>query len=93
MTGSGGWSYFSATRYILGIRPQMDFLEIDPCIPKEWENFQVVRKWRGAEYQITVENPEKVMRGVKKIILDHKEVNKITVQEKGTVHEVTVVMG
>ena len=93
MTGSGGWSYFSATRYMLGIRPQMDFLEIDPCIPKEWKSFQVTRQWRGAEYHITVENPDRVMKGVKKIIMDHEEVEKIMVQEKGSVHEVTVVMG
>ena len=93
MTGSGGWSYFSATRYMLGIRPQMDFLEIDPCIPKEWKSFQVTRQWRGAEYHITVENPDRVMKGVKKIIMDHEEVEKIMVQEKGSVHEVIVVMG
>ena len=93
MTGSGGWSYFAATRYMLGIRPQMDFLEIDPCIPAEWEEFQATRQWRGATYHITVENPGKVMKGVKKILLDQKEVEQVTAQEKGTVHEVTVVMG
>lgn len=93
MTGSGGWSYFAATRYMLGIRPQMDFLEIDPCIPAEWEGFQATRQWRGATYHITVENPGKVMKGVKKILLDQKEVEQVTAQEKGTVHDVTVVMG
>lgn len=93
MTGSGGWSYFAATRYMLGIRPQMDFLEIDPCIPAQWEGFQATRQWRGATYRITVENPAKVMKGVKKILLDQKEVEQVTAQEKGTVHEVTVIMG
>ncbi len=42
MTGSGGWAYFAATRFILGVRPQMDFLEIDPCIPKEWESIPMI---------------------------------------------------
>ena len=93
MTGSGGWSYFSATRYILGIRPQMDFLEIDPCIPAEWKEFEVTRKWRGAAYKIRVENPEGVMKGVKKILMDGREVEKIKQQEKGSVHQVTVIMG
>lgn len=93
MTGSGGWSYFSATRYILGIRPQMDSLEIDPCIPGEWKEFQVMRQWRGATYHIHVENPGGVMKGVKAIFLDGREVEKIGVMEKGTEHQVTVIMG
>lgn len=93
MTGSGGWSYFSATRYILGIRPQMDFLEIDPCIPGEWKEFRVTRQWRGAVYHITVENPSGVMKGVRRILLDGREVERIDVQEQGTECQVTVVMG
>lgn len=93
MTGTGGWAYFSATRYILGIRPQFDYLEIDPCIPKEWDTFSLTRTWRGAVYDITVENPEGVMKGVKKLLLDGNEVEKITTQESGSRHKVTVIMG
>lgn len=93
MTGSGGWAYFAATRYILGVKPQMDFLEIDPCIPKDWENFQIMRQWRGAVYHISVKNPSGVMKGVKEILLDGKKVEKISVQEKGSEHQVTVIMG
>lgn len=93
MTGTGGWAYFSATRYILGIRPQFDYLEIDPCIPSEWKNFSVIREWRGATYDITVENPEGIMKGIKEIIMDGAKVEKISVQEKGTKHKVTVIMG
>lgn len=93
MTGSGGWSYFSATRYILGIRPQMDFLEIDPCIPAEWNGFEVTRKWRGASFEIRVENPDGVMKGVKRILLDGKETDRIRQQERGSVHKVIIIMG
>lgn len=93
MTGSGGWAYFAATRYILGVRPQMDYLEIDPCIPSEWENFEIMRQWRGAVYHISVKNPSGVMKGVKEILLDGKKVEKISAQEKGSEHQVTVIMG
>ena len=67
MTGSGGWSYFAATRFMLGIRPDFDRLVVDPCIPEAWDGFSVTRKWRGAEYRIRVENPGHVSRGVKGI--------------------------
>lgn len=93
MTGSGGWAYFSATRYMLGIRPQFDCLQIDPCIPADWKEFSVKRVWRGAEYRISVKNPEGVMKGVKELILDGKKVSKIPVFKAGSSHEVTVVMG
>ena len=93
MTGSGGWSYFSATRYMLGIRPQFDRLLIEPCIPKEWDGFTVTRKWRGAVYHITVQNPQNVMSGVKQIIVDGNEVEEIKAFESGSIHDVTVIMG
>ena len=70
MTGSGGWAYFSATRYMLGIRPDFEHLTIDPCIPADWREFSAVRRWRGAEYDIHVENPDGVMKGVQELYLD-----------------------
>ena len=93
MTGTGGWAYFSATRYMLGIKPQYDYLEINPCIPGSWDNFQVTREWRGAVYEISVENPHGVMKGVKEIYLDGKLVERLPVQEPNTTHHVRVVMG
>ncbi len=93
MTGTGGWAYFSATRYILGIRPQFEELLIDPCIPAEWTKFTVRREWRGAVYQITVLNPDHVMKGVKAIRLNGNEVKQIRVMPEGSVNEVEVIMG
>ena len=66
---------------------------IDPCIPADWKEFSVKRVWRGAEYRISVKNPEGVMKGVKELILDGKKVSKIPAFEAGSSHEVTVVMG
>lgn len=93
MTGSGGWSYFSATRYMLGIRPDFDKLEINPCIPADWKQFSAVRKWRGATYNITVLNPDTVMKGVKEIKVNGKIVPEIKVLPEGTVNEIEVVLG
>jgi len=91
MTGTGGWAYFSATRYILGIKPQFEALEIDPCIPEEWEHFDVTRVWRSGTYHIKVENPDHVMKGIKELYLDGHKVGHIP-PLKGT-HEVRAVMG
>lgn len=94
MTGSGGWAYFAATRYLLGIRPDFDRLIVDPCIPKNWSSFDVTRVWRGAVYEIHVENPHGVSKGVKTMELDGKTVSGgIPVQRAGTRRRVNVVMG
>ena len=93
MTGTGGWAYFSATRYMLGIRPQLDYLEIDPCIPSDWKEFSVEREWRGAKYIIHVSNPNGVMKGVKDIFLNDTPVKEIPVMAAGSVNQVEITMG
>ena len=93
MTGSGGWSYYSATRYMLGIRPEFDALTVDPCIPKAWDCFRAQRIFRGALYRIEVQNPEHVSRGVRRILVDGEETDRIPVMEQGSETTVTVIMG
>jgi len=36
LTGTAGWMYTAATRYILGIQIEFEGLVVDPCIPAEW---------------------------------------------------------
>ncbi len=67
LTGTGGWAYYAATQWMLGIRPGYDGLEIDPCIPASWPGFTVTRIWRGAQYTINVKNPAHVEKGVKSV--------------------------
>ncbi|HEX9975007.1 MAG TPA: N,N'-diacetylchitobiose phosphorylase, partial [bacterium] len=94
LTGSAGWFYFAATNYMLGIRVHFNGLLIDPCIPKDWQEFEVQRKWRGATYKIIVKNPERVMKGVKSIRVNGKKVESpIRQQEAGSVNEIEVLMG
>ena len=92
MTGSAGWAYFAATRYMLGVRPEFDRLTVDPCVPADWDGFQVTRRWRGAEYHIAVQNPEHVEKGVKSVEVDGEPAEFVPVFNGGT-HDVRVVMG
>lgn len=93
LTGSAGWAYFAATRYIIGIRPSYEELIIDPCIPSEWNGFTASRRLRGAEYEITVDNSAHVEKGVKEIFLNGNKVDKIPVMEKGSKNTVKIIMG
>jgi N,N'-diacetylchitobiose phosphorylase len=94
LTGSGGWTYTAATKWILGVRPTYDGLLIDPCIPKDWEEFEVTRQWRGATYQIKVKNPNAVEKGVKSIAVNGKSLQgPIPPQAPRSVNEVVATMG
>jgi len=94
LTGTAAWFYTAVTKYILGIQPMYNGLKIDPCIPSDWKEFEVERKWRGAIYKIKVKNPAGIEKGVKSVLLNGKNVNGIIpIQAKGTVNDVEVIMG
>ena len=93
MTGSAGWAYFAATQYLLGVRPEFDRLTVDPCIPKDWREFSVHRVWRGAVYDIHVQNPDGVEKGVRSVRVDGKEAERIPVLPAGRSCKVEVRMG
>lgn len=93
MTGTGGWAYYSATHYMLGIRPDYEKLVIDPCISAEWDGFTVKRQWRGALYEIEIKNPLHCSKGIKELFLDGRPVKEIPVMPKGSCHSVEVIMG
>ena len=57
----------AATQYLLGIRPTLKGLLIDPSIPAEWDGFTIERSYRGHQLHIYVENPEHIQHGVKQI--------------------------
>ncbi len=84
LTGTAAWNFFAISQFILGIQPKYNGLAVDPCIPSSWDGFSMQRKFRGTTYQIRVENPEKVSKGVKQLWVDGEKLdgNIIPVQSK-----------
>ena len=70
VTGTAAWMDVVATQYLLGIRPTLKGLLIDPSIPAEWDGFTVERSFRGCHLTIRVENPDHVQHGVKELSVD-----------------------
>ena len=70
LTGTAAWNFHAIAEHILGIKPDYDGLRIDPCIPQDWSGYTVIRRFRGAEYHISVMNPDSVSRGVRAIRVD-----------------------
>jgi len=95
LTGTASWNFYAISQFILGIKPDYDGLLIDPCIPKEWDGFEVTRKFRGATYEIKVVNKNHVNSGVAKVIVDGQEQksNILPIFKSGGIHSVVVELG
>ena len=70
LTGTASWTYVGVTQYLLGVRPALDGLRVDPCIPAAWDGFEMTRRFRGAVVTVRVENPDHVSRGVVALDVD-----------------------
>ena len=54
LTGTAAWTWKCVSEFILGIKPQYDGLLVEPCIPLEHGNYKVRRRFRDAEYELTI---------------------------------------
>ena len=70
LSGSAAWSYYAATQYILGIRPDYEGLRIDPCIPRAWRSLGVQRRFRDKALEIRIENPSGVSKGIRQLLVN-----------------------
>ena len=95
LTGTAAWNMVAISQYILGIAADFDGLKIDPSIPSAWDGFKASREYRGATYNITIKNPSHICKGVKSVTVDGNAIegNVLPVFDKGTTHEVEVVLG
>ena len=94
LTGSAGWAYAAATRWMLGVRMSFDGMIIDPCIPGDWKEFEITRKWRGARFDIYISNPDGVQKGVKSVTLNGERVTgAIPPQAADSLNKIVVIMG
>lgn len=94
LTGTAAWNFVAISQYILGIIPDYSGLKIDPSIPKAWDGYSVSRFYRGSTYNIKIENPNHVSKGVKSVTVDGKAIEgNILPNFDGGVHEVIAVMG
>ena len=93
LTGTAAWNYAAISQYILGIIPDFDGLKIDPCIPEDWTGFRVKRSFRGCEYEIEIENPNHVSKGIKEIYVNDEKAASNTIKSSEKTCFVKVVMG
>ena len=95
LTGTAAWTFLSISQAILGVKPTLDGLRIDPCVPSGCKGFTLTRQYRGAVYEITVKNPDGAQHGVKELRVDGElfQGDLIPVRAPDTTVKVEVLMG
>ena len=96
-TGSASWYYMAGIEYILGFKIENNTIKINPCIPKEWKEYEIKYRYKNAIYNIKVKNPEGKNTGISKIIINGKEIengkeNGIKLDERANVYNIEVIM-
>ena len=94
VTGTAGWMFRAITQYMMGFNPSYNSFTLTPCIPSEWKNATLSRKFRGDTYKITIENPNGKQSGYTSITLDGAKIdgNEIALIGDGKTHEINIVM-
>jgi cyclic beta-1,2-glucan synthetase len=94
-TGSAGWMYRSALESMLGFILKAETLKIEPCIPRNWQEFEIDFRYGKTLYQIRVENPSGVCRGLVEIRLDGNLLlsNEIPLVNDGQNHQIKIILG
>ena len=91
LTGTAAWMWYTVSEFILGIKPDYDGIRIDPCLPETAGDYTVQRKFREAEYNITV-HPNGSQKGVKHIVLDGTPIEGSVIPYSVGSHTVEVTM-
>jgi len=95
-TGSAGWMYRAGLESILGFRLRGARLVIEPCIPHAWRGFELVFRYRSTRYDLVVENPRGMSRGVSSVEVEGVPLAgdlSIRLVDDGKAHRVRIVLG
>jgi cyclic beta-1,2-glucan synthetase len=96
-TGSSGWMQRAGVESILGLQMRGGFLHLDPCVPKSWGKFEVTMLHHSARYEIHVDNPNGVSRGVLSAEVDGTMITerplRLPIADDGVVHRVQLKLG
>jgi cyclic beta-1,2-glucan synthetase len=94
-TGAAGWFYRAGLESVLGFQLRGEQLLLNPCIPKAWTEYSICYQHKTSRYDIKVENPNAVSRGIARIEVDGLALTgqSISLLDDGQVHRVRVVLG
>jgi cyclic beta-1,2-glucan synthetase len=88
--------YRAGLESILGFRLRGERLVIEPCIPRAWRGFELMFRYRSTRYDLVVENPRGMSRGVSSVEVEGVPLAgdlSIRLVDDGQTHRVRIVLG
>lgn len=103
LAGRGGWTWYTGSsswfnkvgiEAILGLKIRRDVLTIEPCIPKNWEEYSISYKYKTSVYNIKIKNPDKKNTGIDKFYMNGKEIveKQIKLESNNKINEIEIKM-
>lgn len=95
LTGCAAWTFLTVSHGFMGVQPDYAGLKLDPCIPSDWPEFEVTRRFRGATYEVLVKNPKGVCKGVSSMLVDGERVagNVVPLAPAGATVKIEIELG
>ena len=92
-TGSSSWYFIAGIQYILGLNIHHNSMSFKPCIPKDWEEFEIRYKFGESIYNIKVKNPNRKNSGVSSVLVNGAIAeNNVVLDGSGKIFNIEVVM-
>jgi cellobiose phosphorylase len=93
-SAAASWMRYVIERQVLGLRPELAGLRIDPCLPAAWTGFQARRVFRGARVHLDVRAPGGGGHGVAALRIDGETVsgNLLPIDRLGSAVKVVAVI-
>jgi len=91
-TGSAGWMYQLIIDSFIGLKREADTLKFTPCIPQEWQNFEINYRFVDSNYHIQFIQSASEVEKTMKVFLDEAEQENgiVPLINDGKAHEVKI---
>ena len=93
-TGAASWYYTAIIEYIVGFKIKNGYIIINPCVPKEWKEFEIKYKYQTSNYIIKIKNKNSKNTGVEKVFIDGVDIEnkKIPLENNGKIYNIEIYM-
>ena len=93
-TGSSSWFYKAILENVLGIKLEYGFLYINPCITKDWKEYEIQYKYKTTLYNIKIRNNLKKNGGINRFVVngESSDTQRLAVVDDGKIYNIEIFM-
>jgi cellobiose phosphorylase len=82
LTGTASTVMVGTVEGILGLRPELEGLVVNPSIPSEWKELSISKSFRGRELNIKINNPNGAESGVKSVSVNGSRIDGLLIKDE-----------